>query len=188
MNFIERIACYGKQMRNRNKSQSTISMTFCAPEYNVNEMTMLKNIGCDILSFTQAKSVSLSQNTQIFEEVHEYIELTLKRYFVGEVLEQAISIFEDFAHGKIGNIDCEIIDTPENLTSKDMMHFCWNIWNRVRPVSRMSAARFLKRAMPKLFESICAKSIYYKMTNDDGLFTIPIIKSGPLIAEVTVNE
>jgi hypothetical protein len=151
-------------------------------------MASLSQLSNELLTMSCSRHISRQERMEIYDEVHRYITHILERYFNGETLERAIRIFDDFAHGNIGNVGDGITTTPPELTTKDAMHFCWNIWNRLRPINRKNIPRYLKRVFPHLFHDISESSIYYKMTNDDGTFTIPIIKSGKLFAELTTIE
>jgi transcriptional regulator with GAF, ATPase, and Fis domain len=153
-------------------------MIFCSQVYDAksnDNMSMMKK---ELVS----DNVSNSDTTlhEHIDEVRQYTSSMLKQYFSGDALKHVSRIFENFINGHISNVDVYNNDI-DSLNAKDMMHLSWNIWRRTNNLERNLIAKFLKRTFPTLFKELSVESIYRKMTNDDGFFRIPIIKTGSLL-------
>lgn len=114
---------------------------------------------------------------EILKELRIYTESIFEPFMKETDIQIIIQILEDFAQGKIsGSTFNRSLSSLNGLTVKDFMHYGWNIWVRLKPMSRRSTSHFLKKAFPEIMKDTKASSIYAKMTCDEGAFRIKIVK------------
>ncbi|MGL5979421.1 MAG: hypothetical protein ACRCZY_00800 [Phocaeicola sp.] len=136
------------------------------------------------ISATETEEVSLIEleeekaaKEEILKELRIYTESIFEPFMKEADIQTIIQILDDFADAKInGTTFNRSLSSLKGLTVKDFMHYGWNIWARLKPMSRRSTAHFLKKTFPEIMKDTKASSIYAKMTCDEGAFRIKIVK------------
>jgi len=76
------------------------------------------------------------------------------------------------------NLDFENLKsiTVKNLSSLDLYHFGWNIWNHFRTHKQENIAQFLKKIFEESLKEVDVKSIKTHLKDDERKGSIKIIK------------
>jgi hypothetical protein len=69
------------------------------------------------------------------------------------------------------------IKTSKDLSSVDISHFGWNIWNHFNVGKRIEIAQFLKRVFPDILKDVEVESIKSHLKDDELKGIIKIRKS-----------
>lgn len=120
-----------------------------------------------------------NERKQLIDELEKYTWHVFKDYFPERELPTLLQIVEDFADGKIActSTHCTLSDIS-GLKAKDIYHYGWNLWARLKPMNRHATCRFLKNAFPEILKDSSVDTIYRKMTVEDFGCTIQNIKVG----------
>lgn len=116
-------------------------------------------------------------NHETIEELKKYTLTIFKDFFPERELSTLVQIVDDFADGKIAcaSTRCTLSEIG-GLKAKDIYHYGWNLWARLKPMDRHATCRFLKNAFPEILKDSSVDTIYRKMTVEDFGCTIQNIK------------
>ena len=158
------------------------SMTMPKAYLNFHESTNSDFIDVETEPLTDNENETIEEwhdgRKALLDELKEYTKVVFKPFVRESDLPILLQILEDYSN-------CNMNCTPfthkptelNGITAKDIMHYGWNIWARLKPMNRQSTARFLKTAFPEILKETKTSSVYAKMTCDEGSFRIKIIKA-----------
>ena len=81
-------------------------------------------------------------------------------------MDALVQILTDYAEGKDPTPILRNLSELNGLKPKDLYHYGWNIWARLKPMSRRFTCAFLKKAFPNILEDSSEQTIYSKMMED----------------------
>lgn len=98
--------------------------------------------------------------------LQQYTTYIFREHLSEDNISLLINFLYEYAEGKT--------PTPINLTKadfsglnpKDLYHYGWNVWIRLKPVSRRTTCRILKKAFPIILCDSNENTIYAKMSED----------------------
>lgn len=131
----------------------------------------------EIIEETQDVVTVEADRQKIVEDLKRYTQFIFGDYFPEKEMPALLQIVDDYA-------DCKISCTPTlcrlsdigGLKAKDIYHYGWNLWARLKPMDRHATCRFLKNAFPEILKDSSTDTIYRKMTVEDYGCTIQNIK------------
>ena len=128
------------------------------PEQNGHEMYAATNK-------EHSEDESLARQETI-QDLSIYTQNLLGKYFPEADMDSLVQILTDYAEGKSPTPILRHISELNGLKPKDLYHYGWNIWVRLKPMNRRSTCVFLKKAFPHILEGSSIQTIYSKMMDD----------------------
>ena len=131
------------------------------------QVALKQEANVQTIKLTVKPSESDIQSKQkIVEDLTIYTQNLLGQYFTASDMDALVQILTDYAEGKTPTPILRNLSELNGLKPKDLYHYGWNIWVRLKPMSRRSTCVFLKKAFPNILEDSSVQTIYSKMMDD----------------------
>ena len=115
---------------------------------------------------TEISESEMKYKQEMIEKLTIYTQNLLGQYFPASDMDALVQILTDYAEGKDPTPILRNLSELNGLKPKDLYHYGWNIWARLKPMSRRFTCAFLKKAFPNILEDSSEQTIYSKMMED----------------------
>jgi len=120
----------------------------------------------NLLNMEEIRKCSINEKEKNFEAAIHYIQKTFASYVTDDETNRLCDYIGMYAK-RLNIKDLKPIKINNQLTSLDIYHFGWNIWNHFRIGKQDDIACFLKSVFPNILRDVEAETIKKHLKDDE---------------------